>query len=216
MAIATNANVVEWIKVGRDQKRKALSLVPPMIEKKELLARIKQVQRIRKKGVSGERGRLAKSRESLAREALLRSTITPQVKKLFGASLKAIVLTGSSQLGVRLASTKRKESDLDVLVVVDQEGYAKEKGLSLINVNLAWRRLRKRLMWGSKQAKIELQLKAIEWSYFVGEQRGTWHMHPFQVVYGKEWVEKRFGEKYLERMREGRREYTDRNPEKKY
>lgn len=89
----------------------------PIVKKRTLQAR---ALAIRKRGLRSMRGRLIKEtmRESHTREFIVRSFVLPRLKKVLGKNLVAVVLYGSSQVGVRKASLRDKESDLDVGVVL--------------------------------------------------------------------------------------------------
>ncbi len=60
-------------------------------------------------------------RESLLREGAVRRFLLPRAKKVFGRRLKAVLLFGSAQQGLRKSWSS---SDLDVIVVVDLVGLA--------------------------------------------------------------------------------------------
>jgi len=60
--------------------------------------------------------------ESLAREYFARQVALPIAKEVWGDRLKASLITGSSQTGVRLASRyKHRPSDVDLKFIVDAD-----------------------------------------------------------------------------------------------
>lgn len=56
--------------------------------------------------------------ESRARELVVRKIVLPRVKIGFGDKLKAVLLVGITQVGVRKATAQRKLSDTDILLIV--------------------------------------------------------------------------------------------------
>lgn len=150
----------------------------------------------------------------------LRTAILPQVKSLLGPSLKAIILTGSAQLGVRLATRKRAGSDLDVIVAFDVGKFGSERVSDYSQE--VWNRLLARLSGLARKNGIRLNMRGMDADWFAEEQKAQgewgWAGHPFQIIHGAEWVGKKFGKRYLKAMKNNRapQSYAAMNPEKNY
>jgi hypothetical protein len=65
-------------------------------------------------------------RESIAREGIARAVILPKAKEVFGSDLRAFLLFGSAQLGVRKSISK---SDIDCIMVVNARSEAQARSL---------------------------------------------------------------------------------------
>lgn len=173
-----------------------------------------RVERLRKRGLCSMRGRLLPEslRESHAREFIARSWIVPAVRKVLGNDLRAVLLTGSTQISVRKGTKRRKESDLDIIVVVKDdlvenrleklhnEYYAVESSAA-IGIQVAF----------GFNCHFQLFPQSVfAWSEGVYKGKGR----PIQVLYGQKWVQEFLGNSYLANMPRRRREELVRQAEK--
>jgi len=144
-----------------------------------------------------EIGRCERMHESLARELIARKLILPELKYFFGNNLGALLLIGSSQLGVRQASRYRVGSDLD-LVCIFSGDFPEE--------NFSFMRRMKRKVRRNFHFKTALQYYNPEGHDSLKE----WLLNKnfsFQVLYGEDFARNLFGHDYLDRLPELRKKY---------
>jgi len=123
-------------------------------------------------------------RESHAREFVARTVILRNAKKYFGKKLKAVLIYGSAQRGVRKASFYDPRSDLDIRFVVEPSVYSR------------------RLMAPYKDFLEDIQVAALRAGIVVApvvfpsdlfKSEQVTAQHPFQVIYGSVWVKDALG-----------------------
>ena len=125
--------------------------------------------------------------ESHARELVVRKLFLPRLKDVLGPRLKAVLIVGSSQIGIRKATSKNPKSDIDVIAVVE-DSVAKENNafFELADTPLRGECSKLGLPFDLVYRTIS-QFKEIK-----NEQS------PFQVVYGRDFVSKTYGSNYAD------------------
>jgi len=136
--------------------------------------------------------------ESLAREFITRTLVLPELKRIFGDSLGSVLLVGSSQLGVRQASSQRVKSDLD-LVCIFSDRVPEE------NLNLP-RRMRRKVK-SDFHFKVSLQYYNPE-HYSPLKDFIINRENPFQVLYGLSFAKDFFGQGYFDKLPTLRSKYV--------
>lgn len=132
-------------------------------------------------------------RSSLQKEFVARTFILPQLKEKFGPSLKALLIVGSAQLGVRKATNREYPSDLDVLAVVDSSvTFCKYPEF--------------RSSLGTKCSSLGVRLNLMFKEVGSLKQEGSIES-PFQVIFGKSIVEEALGKGYETSQHEKKEKY---------
>lgn len=166
----------------------------PIDVSKQILERLK---RLRETGLRARREIFSHEnfRESHARELIARTVILPQLKAHFGGRLKAVLLVGSSQLGVRKASLKRQKSDIDVVVAVSRNN----PHLGMYEPLLICRELSEEV---ERMAGCPCQIMPV----FDTNFKPAWSAlkAPFQVLFGGKWVYQQLGEEHIKEIRANR------------
>lgn len=127
------------------------------------------------------------------REFLARAVVIPRLKVIFGQRLKAVLLVGSSQLGVRKGSATRKKSDLDLVAVTHEYEWIN----SMVPcMELAWE--------VKRITGIPCQIIPRSPGDFLHAQKTF--KEPMQILYGKAWVAERIDKKTLDEARAKRPE----------
>ncbi|MFA5764209.1 MAG: hypothetical protein WC915_05375 [archaeon] len=143
--------------------------------------------------------------ESHARELVARTIVMPQLKKFFGKDLLSVLIVGSSQLGVRYATRKVKSSDIDINFVVKTLFWEKMTAEQRLNVKQEITRIENLVSQTGIKASILLSIGK-DFAF----ERTAPHMfgkNPFQVLYGKDWVDKQLKD-YVPKNLENRRNYS--------
>lgn len=145
------------------------------------------IERLRKKGLRSMRGKIIPEtlRESHAREFAVRSWIVPSFRSSIGPGLKAIILPGSVQLGIRKASKKRQGSDIDVSIIVSSLCIPKSMELA----RAAQDELKSML-------GVEVNIHVFPPEIFEFNETHLVTHSAFQVLYGRQWLEKTFGKRF--------------------
>lgn len=152
---------------------------------------IERIKGIRAKGILQRHVLNENLRESHARELITRAVILPQLKASFGRGLKAVLLTGSSQLGVRKASMAREKSDIDVVVAVSRQSPLDTIDEFVSPCNELAEAIR-------KIAGCPCQIMPIFDTNFQAQRYVLGA--PFQAIYGKQWVVEQLGKDHLRKM----------------
>lgn len=118
---------------------------------------------------------------SHAREFIARTIVLPMLKKRFGERLKSVLLFGSSQLGVRKASDKKSiNSDLDI-------------GIVLSKTDIEDIVFRGEIYDQCVKLGVKSSTSFISRDFF---NNNTNIENPFQVIYGREFIESQLGKDY--------------------
>ncbi len=162
----------------------------PIEVSRKILERLK---RLRETGLRVRRENFPHEnlRESHARELITRAVILPQLKASFGRRLKAVLLTGSSQLGVRKASMAHEKSDIDVVVAV-----SRQSALDIINDFVSpCDKLAEAIR---EIAGCPCQIMPVFDTNFQAQRYAL--KAPFQVIYGKPWIVQQLNADHLNAM----------------
>jgi len=117
--------------------------------------------------------------ESFLREGILRRFVLPRAKRVFRENLLAVVLLGSSQVGVRKSWSS---SDLDLVVVVkkpNDDQFARFES-QVVGVSRRFAVVANPFLWHEKEF-----VKKIHGQDFLPAPREI----PFQIIYGKNWIQ---------------------------
>lgn len=156
---------------------------------------------------------------SRSREMIARKVVLPELKRRFGKNLKAVMLFGGTQLGVRHASNQglgsSRPSDADIIFVLgpryklDQRKGA-VRGYRLELPEKERQELNKfRDSW-ERALGIPIELEVRSAAGF--RERVERYKEPFQTVFGKRWVELQLGEKNIKEMQEWKKNYLREHP----
>lgn len=155
--------------------------------------------RIRANGV--RRNLSAIHRESLAREFLARSVVVPELKKIFPKGLKAIILPGSAQVGVRKSNTQRRGSDIDITVVVAMDTFSTKKGpkFEMFDLGSFYMGLEELELKFEHTFGVELNIAFQPSESFHINEFASHHsdVRPFTVLYGDKWLQSVLGKEHF-------------------
>ncbi len=134
--------------------------------------------------------------ESHAREMVVRTVVVPFLKQKLGNRLKAVLIVGSAQLGVRKATGTTRNSDTDIVIVVGKRNLRADFEIKDDLYELG-------LKAGARMQLIFKEAGAMKYEIYIEE--------PFQVVFGKNFVEQELGKDY-EKEQKTKKERARKNP----
>jgi hypothetical protein len=162
-----------------------------------------RTKKIRKKGLAG---RVAVSQlvcESLAREHFVRKRLLLDLKDIFGPELNAVLLIGSSQLGVRKS---HRQSDLDVEVYLTKKGSVHLFSSGFLTAeNYFMRPTVEKMKYATERALG----CGLDISFIPGPPTKSLIQKPFQIIFGRKFVESHVPKERLERNKEFRQKMID-------
>jgi hypothetical protein len=135
--------------------------------------------------------------ESHARELVARKLVLPHVKNAFGNNLRAVIIPGSVQLGIRKSTRKTETSDLDLKIVINTK-FINQVGPQILE------RFRVTLEQMCKRAGVTTNIY-LAYSHGFKNRRTLHWKTPFQVIYGKAWIQEKLGADFLDTFGEKRK-----------
>ena len=163
----------------------------PIVQTNRLAVFKKKVALMRERGLIRLKKASAQHKESLAREFVSRSVLVPELKKIFGSELSAIILAGSVQHGVRRASIKRKGSDIDITVVIKPKFY-RVSGIQVHDLGDSYTRLIALESFVAKEFGMEANIEVEQEKGFVYIESKL-RRKPFQILFGEKWIRDSLG-----------------------
>jgi len=157
----------------------------------KFLAIGRKVEEIRARKVFLGAPAIREMNESHALEFLARSLVVPVAKKVFGKDLKAVILVGSPQIGVRRASLSRG-SDLDIEFVVADSARRVNSRFNQLNSAVFDAFTNSLGVSVSRVPRPNLLFSTEKQFALVRPKRST----PFQILHGVENVKRILGENY--------------------
>jgi hypothetical protein len=152
---------------------------------------------------------------SHARELIGRKVALPELKKMFGKSLKAVLIFGSAQQGVRAADTHKWDGPSDVDIVFILEDSACREMEKKGSGKWAFRGKRGEEFDGAvarweKSCGTRIDINPEPAGIF--KERIERQREPFQTIFGKEWIQSELGEETLKKMGKWKENYLREHP----
>jgi hypothetical protein len=131
--------------------------------------------------------------ESHTREFLLRAVALPHIKATLGNKLRAVLLVGSTQLGIRKATRKKRKSDLDILIIVKTSTTEDEITAATEPISEKCEKLH-------TPVSFMINYGAPQFGFYTFKIDQLRSKEPLQIIYGKKWVEEELGPKHMALM----------------
>jgi predicted nucleotidyltransferase len=170
----------------------------------------RRAAKIQKRGLKWRTGFLEHRNESLAREFYVRRVILKKLKKFFGKEMKALLLFGSVQNGIRKSvSTKTNpNSDIDLVLILTEKAWGQivSKGFLGLDNTPHYIFIEKIEQEAQKRIGTTLHLFPVAENHLTEKYR-----KPFQIIYGQEFIETKIPAKELQQIPATRKKELEEN-----